>query len=96
MTPRVGRLMLPTHPHRKAAVLEENLQRGWAPVPGISDHEMGTILRADNPTAPIYAPRLPHPPARDIPAPVRVGAWTIAAIFGFVILVAALTALVLP
>lgn len=55
----VRRLILPANPDEKARILETNLRRGWQPVPGISDHELGTILRADHPTGPLHVPARP-------------------------------------
>lgn len=87
MTEHVGWYIEPNHPDAKAVALQENLRRGWAPVPGQSDHDMGTFLRATHPTGPLYVPTLPGPPARRtagggnwVPVPVLV---SVAAFVGF-------------
>lgn len=64
---QVRKIMLPTHPDAKAACIERNLRLGWRPVPGISDHEMGTILQNDDDSAVLWIPPHVGPPMRLAP-----------------------------
>lgn len=91
MSVRVDWYIAPTNPAAKAAALERNIRAGWQPVPGISDHEMGTVLRADHATAPLVKPSPPRlRPSRPS------GWWPLWAVLGSVAGLAALVALVLP
>lgn len=73
-------LLLPNYPPSKAATLAAADAQGWAPTPGMSDHEMGAQLRA--PHGATGLPRVVHVPVvRNLePGRGRWGAfWVVAA-----------------
>lgn len=89
MTVHVRHLIPPVDPVARAALVEHNRRNGWRPVPGISDHELGWIVDADQPTAPLRVP--PGPVIR----PSRPSGWTpFVLALTAVVLVAAIAGLV--
>lgn len=80
MTTRVGTYNSPVRPDLKAAALERNAANGWGLQPGASSIEEGFILRAENPTGPLWIPPGPtFPPTRPS------GWWPFLTILGLVV-----------
>lgn len=88
----VGWIIEPNHPAEKGEVLRRNIANGHQPVPGWSDHDMGTFMRGGH--GPLHGARAHQGVYRaTTPAPLRVRPfWLVLGLTGLVALFAAVVA----